>query len=124
MFRTLFQYIFESNSDDQTPNREVKRLGGGIEIHNPTIDHIERGMMMRGRGEAENALLVLNVNPELNRVQALFSIGGTDEHKDWIDVKNIRMVWDIGGYEKAMHLIDQFGSEVNDLDQRRSETES
>lgn len=97
-------------------NREETRPDGLIEIHNPTADRIKRGMMIRVHAPGEpfdtTGEMVLDVDVPGDRVLVWGSIGGTEEWKRWYPVDQVKVVWDIGGYEKAMHLIDQMDAEL------------
>ncbi len=56
--------------------------------------------------------MVLEVDEPNDRVLVWDNIGGTLESKKWYPVDLVKVVWDIGGYEKAVSTLDQFGAEV------------
>jgi hypothetical protein len=105
--------------DPAIRNQEVE-YDGQTYIYYPTIDRIERGMrieLIKGKG----AVLVLDINKEDRLILVWFYVGGTREHKRWIPLSDVKIVWDIGGYAKAVHRLDQFGATLKDLPKKWKE---
>lgn len=86
-----------------------------VEIFNPTINRVEKGMMVRvwdsHRSRSPKALngdVVLEVDEENNQVLVQFNSEGTLQHSKWVDCSLIHVVWDVGGYEVAMKMLKSF----------------
>lgn len=100
--------------DDPTIRNQEVTYHGQVYIYYPTIDRIERGMMIE-LIKSEGSVLVLDVNKEDELVLVWFYVGGTREHKSWVPLSDVKVIWDIGGYAKAVHMLDQFGAAMKDL---------
>ena len=100
-------------NEEKERNIEHTREDGNIEIQYPTVDRVKRGMMIRLKDDT--GIMIVEVDTANQKVLVWDNIGGTEEFKEWHSINDVKMVWDIGGYEKAIHLIDQFDAEVKDL---------
>lgn len=88
------------------------RDDGLTEIHNPTIDKIEPGMMIR-YGKNKDGLIVAEINRDEGLVLIGDSIGGTAERWDWHPVSEVKVVWKIrNSFAEAMQLIGEFNGEI------------
>ena len=86
-----------------------------FEIHNPTIDKIQEGMMVRYGGKAMKGIIVAKIDIEKDQVLIGNSIGGTKEHWAWVPTNKINVVWSINKtFSEAMTEIDAFGKAIKE----------
>jgi|SRR3989304_1895938 len=93
--------------------RIVRRADGRAEIHNPPIDAVQRGMMVRTR--SGEGIIVTDVNPLTGEVSIHCSIGGTAERIITVPISEVAIVWSIGTYEQAMARIAEFNGAVAEM---------
>ena len=125
---------------DNHPKREAgrtaqKRSDGLEEIYNPTIMDIERGNMVRVHidrppahknfrpyeNQRDWGEIVLDIDYKRGLVLVGEYMGGSLEFSEWVPVDDIKVTWNIGGYEKAKETMSQFGGALNDmLDKRKN----
>jgi len=126
MFDELFEKIKivdekeERYIDDPAIRNQEVEYDGRTYIYYPTIDRIEKGMRI-DLIKDEGAVLVLDINKEDKLILVWFYVGGTREHKRWVSLSDVKIVWDIGGYAKAVHMLDQFGASMKDLPKKWKE---
>lgn len=85
----------------------------GPEIHNPSIQQVHPGMMIRAR-EEYGAIIVQGVAVEQEKVLVRCFVGGTKEESRWIPIAHVYLVWwmSVNTYDEAMEKIADFGREV------------
>lgn len=91
------------------------------EVYHPTIDRVERGMMIRvwthrrRNSTATWGEFVEQIDYEHGRVLVRTNIGGQLEHETWADIDDVRVVWSIGTYEEARRLIKSFTAHMTQV---------
>ena len=110
----------------ESGERTVKKAYGNEYISNPTIMDVERGNMIRlhGRPAHKNyskehhsgdwGQMVLDVDYKKGLILVAEYQGGTKEFKEWAHIDDVKVTWNIGGYERAMELMGQLGGAVED----------
>ena len=95
---------------------KAQRIDGLKEIHNPSIDQIIPGMMIRyGKGKKTKGIIVKEIDTKNNLVLVGSSICGTLEHWDWISINQVKVVWSIGkSFDQAIAHIRQFDAAIRD----------
>jgi hypothetical protein len=88
-------------------------------IYNPTIDKVEKGMMVRywtgPRSEQKDGDIVLATNATNSTVLVQCNSGGRKQCSVWVSISRVHCVWSIGTYEQAMALIEAFNARVQQI---------
>lgn len=102
---------------------EVTREDGFIQIYNPLILDIEKGNMISvyETPRIKNKVgwyetwgtIVLDVDYSKQLILVGTSLGYPAERKEWVPVDDVHTTWNIGGYEKAMELINTFNQRIS-----------
>lgn len=91
----------------------------GFEIFNPTIDKIEKGMMVRAwaanNGRETWGTIVMDINTINKTVLIADSVCAPREFAKWVDISDVKQCWDIGGMHTALKLIQSFEGTVTKL---------
>lgn len=94
-----------------------------FEIHNPNINDVEIGNMIRIKEprRREWGTIVIDVDFQQNAVLVRDNIGGTKEFEEWTHIDNVRCTWNIGGSEYAFKLIDAFNGHFESVIEKQQE---
>lgn len=102
---------------------EVAREDGFTQIYNPLILDVEKGNMISvyETPRIKNNVgwyktwgtIVLNIDYAKQLILVGDSLGYPAERKEWIPVNDVYTTWNIGGYEKAMELLNAFNQKVS-----------
>lgn len=116
------------NHPKRGQGRTVKKDNVAEYIYNPSIIDIEPGNMVRVhidrppvhknfstyQGQRDWGTLVLNVDYKKEMVLVGDCVGGTKQFSEWVPLSNIKVTWNIGGYEAAMKKLNSFNGAVQD----------
>lgn len=103
-----------------TNDEDYQEHSGHTLILNPSIDRIERGMMIEW-GKKSEGTLVEEVDVINERVLVWNNIDGTAEYKKWIPINQINHVKKIGTYEYTLNLIRSFDGAMLGLAKKQEE---
>lgn len=104
--------------------RTEKAAYGNLYIYNPDIMDVERGNMVRVHGHAKHpnfepdegqnswGIIVLDVDYKKGMVLVGEYIGGSKRFAEWVPLDQIDVTWNIGGYDRAMELMDAFEKDL------------
>lgn len=104
---------------------------GNNYIYNPSIMDIEVGNMIRvyGRPQHKNfepsegldswGQMVLDVDYKNGMILVVEYQGGTQEFKEWVSIDDVKVTWNIGGYEAAVRKKDELDQAVQDVMHKR-----
>jgi len=109
----------------ESGERRVKKAYGNEYIYNPTIMDVERGNMIRVHGmpahknyskdyQGDWGQMVLDVDYKKGQILVDEYRGGTKHFQEWTHIDDVKVTWNIGGYERAMELQKQLAGAVED----------
>lgn len=125
-------------SEILTEERKEVKTRVATYIHDPLILDIERGNMIRIKGQAAHpnwqsvkkdfglsgntwGTIVTDVNYKDQLILVGEFIGGSAQFEEWVSINDVEQTWNIGGWDRAQELLGAFGTAVDDNVRKRKE---